>query len=333
MAFMDSFQLRLDNDICALRFIHQYGWMRPQELGHLMWPNMARDGFAHTCRAAQSWLKRGLILSRALPEGAGRAFVLAAGGVQMLKDAGFEASSGKDIGKMNASSWTPPVTWKHDLLATGVLVRYQSHDWDVFPEATIRRKGEWLGKIPDGLMVLDEQVVWLEVEQARKTGKFIRDLGAALAAAAAGQMAEVCGHRPTGAAVAYVVDAQDERSYQLDHKLRVTTAIQKESRQDTLISWIACDTKRSGVANITISNELVPADESTRILKVLDACQWRERDGALRSNYGARQAAIVVSDGGGYTYAVDDQQTFWAENLTAAKRGAASQIAAMPGQR
>lgn len=84
---------------------------------------------------------------------------------------------------------------------------------------------------------------------------------------------------------------------------------------------------------MTTSTELVPADESTRILKVLDVCQWRERDGALRSNFGARQVAIVVSNDGGYSYAIDGQQAFWTENLTAAKRGAASQIAAMPAQR
>ena len=330
---MDSFQQRYDNDIDALKFIHQYGWLRPQELGHLMWPNMTRDGYAHTCRAAQSWLKRGLILARLLPDGAGRAFVLAAKGVQMLKDAGHVASSGKDIGKMVNSRWTPPANWKHDLLATGVLVRFSASGWTVYPEATIRRQGASLGKIPDGLLVKGKEVFWLEVEQARKSGKLILELGTALSRVASGQMIEVCGHRPNHAAVAYIAEAQDERSYQLDHKRRVSTAIQKVSRQDTEITWLACSTKRSGLDAFTALVELVAADAATKVLKVLDSSVWRERDGALRSNYGGRQVAIMPDGDNGYIYAIDDQQRSWAANITAAKRGAASQIAAMPAQR
>lgn len=330
---MDSFQQRYNNDLDALKFIHQYAWLRPQELGHLMWPNMTRDGYAHTCRAAQSWLKRGLILVRPLPDGAGRAFVLAAGGVKLLKDAGHDASSGKDFGSMVDSHWTPPATWKHDLLATGVLVRFSASGWTVYPEATIRRQTKKLGKIPDGLIVKNSDVYWLEVESARKSGKLILELGTALATVASGQMSAVCGHLPTHAAVAFVADAQDERFYQLNHKLRVSTAIQKESRHDTAITWLSCTTKRSGLDTISASVELVPADAATKVLKVLDSCEWRERDGALHSNYGGRQVAIMGNGDNGYIYAIDDQQRFRAANITAAKRGAASQIAAMPAQR
>ena len=326
---MDSFTQRYENDVDALKFIYQYGWLRPQELGHLMWPNMTRDGYAHTCRAAQSWLKRGLILARPLPDGAGRAFVLAAAGVQMLKDANHEASTGKDFGRMKDSHWTPPTNWKHDLLATGVLVRFENQDWVVYPEATIRRQGANLSKIPDGILVRGDDVVWLEVEQTRKSGKLILELGSALARVAAGQMEDVCGHRPNRAALAYAIDAHDERSNQLNHKLRVTTAIQKVSQQDTEIIWLACRTKRSGLDTFSASVELVSADAATKVLKVLDSCEWRERGGALRSNYGERQVAITPGDDRGYIYAIDDQQPLWAANITAAKRGAASLIAAM----
>ena len=330
---MDSFQQRYDNDIDALKFIHQYSWMRPQELGRSMWPNMTRDGYAHTCRAAQSWLKRGLILVRPLPDGAGRAFVLAAGGVQMLKDAGHEAASGKDIGRIANSHWTPPASWKHDLLATGVLVHFESRGWVVYPEAAIRRQGAKLVKIPDGLLVKGNDVFWLEVEQARKSGKLILELGTALSTVASGQMLEICGHRPTHAAVAYIADAQDERSYQLNHKLRVSAAIQKVSRHDTEVAWLACSTKRSGLDKFAASIEMVPADAATKVLKVLNSCEWRERDGALRSNYGGRQVTIIAHGDKGYIYSVDDQEPLWAANITAAKRGAASQIAAMSVQR
>ena len=247
----------------------------------------------------------------------------------MLKDAGHDASSGKDVGRIADSRWSPPANWKHDLLAAGVLVRFQNRDWTVYPEATIRRRGDSLSKIPDGLLVKGDDVVWLEVEQARKSGQLILELGRALASVAAGQMLDVCGRRPNRAALAYAVDAQDERSHQLNHKLRVSTAIQKVSKQDTEIIWIACATKRSGLDSYVASVELVPVDAATKVLKVLDSCAWHERAGSVRSNFGELQVAIMPGDDNGYVYAIDDQQPFWAPDITSAKRGAASLIAAM----
>ena len=203
---MDSIDTRHQNDIDALTALHKYGWLRTQELGYLLWPDTKNRGQTQACRAALSWLKRGLMMARTLPDGAGRALVLATAGVRLLADAGVVAVSGKDIGKMVGSTWTPPIAWKHHVIATGILVNLATSGWNVFPEATIRRKGELLAKIPDGLAVLGEKVIWLEVEQARKTGPSMRLLGQALVAVSESEIEPVCGYRANIACCAYVID-------------------------------------------------------------------------------------------------------------------------------
>jgi len=78
-----SFDQSLSNDISGLTWVSKFGWLRSAELGRLMWPNNA---YARTRadRVVRGWLERGLVISRGLPDGAGRAFVLSEPGARLL---------------------------------------------------------------------------------------------------------------------------------------------------------------------------------------------------------------------------------------------------------
>lgn len=113
-------------------------------------------------RLARGLVNRRLVLSRKLPEGAGQALFLATAGVGMLAEHGIWAASGKSIGQTSGQDWTAPVTWKHDLLAHGVLCELFKRGYKVLPEAEIRRRAGSIAKLPDGLVQTpDSQGQWL----------------------------------------------------------------------------------------------------------------------------------------------------------------------------
>jgi len=82
----------------------------------------------------------------------------------------------------------PPISWRHDLIATGVLSLMAERGFDIYPEAYLRRIEPEANKHPDGLIANREQgfSMWLEVENARKSGRNIDQLVVALAKASRG---------------------------------------------------------------------------------------------------------------------------------------------------
>lgn len=346
---MNSTQLGQQNDYLGLTFIAKFGLLRAQELGLLMWPNTSRTGYPQACRLAKSWLKRGLVIKRIFPEGHGRAFVLSKKGAtfrkkieqivgnrgaEMAREKGIAYRSGASIGSMNDGVWTPPTSWKHDLISHGVLARLTTFGWTVYPENQIRTSGEWSGKIPDGLAKRPEAVLWLETECAIKNGRMKqRPLVQGLALAAEGRLPHVMGMQPTMAGVALDVDATDARGYRLDHRTRVTSAVKKVIRQDMQINWFECQTKNFGVRSMEHSSEMVRASPGVRVLQIMTASGWRlvpGSDCAWRVQYGAHRVEVGESrEHKVFYHQIGNGLRFGAPTLTAAKEAAGNAVAVL----
>lgn len=324
---MTPTEQHLQNDLDGLRWVSDFGWLRPAELGDLLWPanlHARKQGE----RLARSWLDRGLVLDRRLPERSGRALVLSVSGARLLTCAGNEARSGKDIGETSGDSWRPPETWKHDLLASQVLVDLYQQGFDVSPEGVLRRTAGRLAKMPDGLAWRHGQVIWLEVEASRKTGHAMRQLANALCVVGGGSCVPVAGRRPTNLVVAYAVQRRDERGYCLDHRGRVTAAVAAAAKEDVPVTWAACHMRGVNVESIEYVDELIQADRASAVLKRLDAGGWKLDDcGYLLGHYGGERVTIG-DDAGMFTWDVAGQRGC-AATLSAAKRAAASVLAGL----
>lgn len=293
-----------------------------------MWPSNATSRH-QADRLARSWLARRLVLARPLPEGAGRALVLAARGVQLLNNGGVDACTGKDIGETVAGNWLPPSTWRHDLLAAGVLVSLYRQGWSVYPEPQVRRQTGSLTKWPDGVAQRDDQVLWIEVEAARKTGPAMRQLAEALCVAAEGTAHSVLGLKPTAALVAYRVDALDERGHGIDHRNRVRKAISAAARCPIEVTWGECTAlETGGVSHVKFIRESIQPDIALKIRRVLDAGGWQHQDGCLVATYGARRVHVWEDDDapGLWGWSVGDRASR-EDSCEAAKRAGAAALA------
>lgn len=322
-------QKRTQNDIDGLAWIHRFAWLRPNELGALLWSS---NGHARhqADRLVRSWRERGLVLERTLPERAGRALVLASRGVQLLASAGIDASSGKDVGETHGGIWVPPATWRHDLLAAGVLVDLYLKGFDVLPEAHIRRHAGRVAKLPDGLAVKGTQVIWLEVERAHKAGAAMRGLADALCAVTEGSAAPVHGHRPTHVLVAYEPGALDTRGHGLNHRARLSKAVGAAARRDVPITWARCLTRSGGIDAIHYETGRVEADRASAIMQRLNAAGWRPETGVLASNYGHFRALVWEDDEAEcWAWQVDELPGGRVATISEAKRRCAEQLAAL----
>jgi hypothetical protein len=258
-----------EHDKMALIWLHRAGWLRPRELGLLLWPG-DKNAITYGERLVRKMKKNGMVLARELPEQAGQAVVLAAGGVRLLGTHDIAATSGKDIGDMVNNRWVPPATWRHDLMAIGVLCKFRELGYEVFPEREIRMNhgetvefaGKTLDKIPDGLARHEDgRCVWIEVENAKKSGKKnMVPLATALVAAARRIMSPIMGMQPTGALVAYRPDAVDTRGYALNHRLRVDAALRKiPLKADITVTFLMLVMHGATVMEVTAETVRYPA--------------------------------------------------------------------------
>jgi hypothetical protein len=336
---MNTLEQRHQNALKALRWVHQFGWLRATELGTLMWPKHASQQVLGS-RLAKSLIERQLVIERRLPEGAGRALVLAAAGVRLLAEIGIDAVSGKDIGKELGEHWIPALTWRHDLAAHGVLAGLHRSGYEVYPEHQIRRESGRLVKVPDGLATKGNVVFWLEVESARKTGPEMRKLAEAVCAVAEGTVHEVMGLKPIVPMVAYYADATDERGHLLDHRARVTRAVQTAATRSTLVMWVACLRRGAGIGKMTPEKEVLTSDGALRVLRVMNVGGWRPMDGyeveSSWANYGSWRAEVWDDDVHGWSWTVIDGRTNLektpantADSLSDAKLAAAGFIAGL----
>jgi len=171
----------------ALLYISDFTWLRATELGRLLHP-----GQPHSRKYAEAHLRKlcelQLVIPRQLPgANAGRAYVLSSRGARQLNEwlCADGYSTGKDWGRTKEGVWTPPTSWRHDLIATGVLSLMGERGYDIYSEPYLRHIEPEAKKHPDGLIADRERgfSIWLEVENARKSGRNIDQLVVALAEA------------------------------------------------------------------------------------------------------------------------------------------------------
>jgi len=255
---------RLDQDehaARALTYISYFTWLRATELGRLLHP-----GQSHSRKYAEAHLRKlaklQLVIPRQLPGvGAGRAYVLSSRGARQLNDwSGNNGySSGKDWGSTKNGIWMPPISWRHDLIATGVLSLMAERGFDIYPEAYLRRIEPEANKHPDGLIANREQgfSMWLEVENARKSGRNIDQLVVALAKASRGTPLtafDVVQDAPIKLGlVAIDPEARDERGFRLNHLHRIETTLLRTGLKAPLslaIAWVTM--KGVGVSAIRL---------------------------------------------------------------------------------
>lgn len=226
----------------ALRFIGRFVWLRAAELGRLLHP-----GRPHARKYAEKHLRKllelRLVVARPLPgRDAGTAYVLSTRGAQYLNDwnAGqlaYTYRAGTDWGTSSGGRWEPPRSWRHDLLSTGVLACLRERGWSAWPEPQLRHRVPLAAKHPDGLLRFDvpdgsQKGVWLEVENARKSGRNIEQLARAVLRAALGRpvyaFPEMLADTPIRhGMVAIDPNARDERGRRLDHLKRLQSALRK----------------------------------------------------------------------------------------------------------
>lgn len=275
---MNKTPLRLDEGehaAHALRFIGRFSWLRATELGRLLHP-----GRPHARKYAEQHLRKLLtmrmVVARRLPgRDAGTAYVLAQRGAQFLNDwnagaVGYTYRSATDWGSTADGIWSPPRSWRHDLMATGVLACLrEERDWGVFPEPMLRHHVPLAEKHPDGLLVADKRAIWLEVENARKSGRNIDQLVRALARASlrrpSSSFTEVLGHLvPVSLGmVAMNADARDERGRRLNHLTRVESALRKQTfspgtKVPLLVAWVTL--RGVGVDAVRLEERVFDAD-------------------------------------------------------------------------
>ena len=324
-----GFEMRHDNDVLGLGWIHQFGWMRSVELGRMMWPN-DQHSRTRADRVIRGWIERGLVIERKLPDGARRAVVLSEAGARLLNGTAITgASSGKDWGETDGLRWKPNANWRHDLLATGVLTHLYEDGYEVIPEKTLRRENPALVKIPDGLAWNSQRVIWLEVENARKTGAAMKNLAEAICVVATGACKPVSGHKPTLPILAFVTDGKDERGLQLNHPMRVSKAIQIAAKEEVTLGWAECSLAGCGVTAVKLQIERIQANRALKILSILNAGGWQEdSNGCQVAQYGGFTATIWFDDLMGWSYQVEGVGTHepagQAENISEAKYGCAN---------
>ena len=194
----------------CLILIGRFGWLRIQEIGLFFWPDIDKDKFdnelensiqAHfNCRMsvnryqyAQNLVKKLIsknqVLTQKLPEHAGTAVVLTEKGAKIArKYFKYIRRARVTVNEEKTFTWTPPKSWKHDLLSHGLCSLILSHGKYGLENATFRTdhelrisdvEGNHLlmqhVRYPDLMIEINykgERVMWgIEIEKSRKHGE------------------------------------------------------------------------------------------------------------------------------------------------------------------
>ncbi|MDD2882942.1 MAG: hypothetical protein PHQ58_21230 [Rhodoferax sp.] len=180
-------EVSLRNDIVGLTAIHRFKWLRPREIGNVLWPNALKSRHISGARICKKWLDRGYVIQRKLPLHYGYAYVLSQIGADFLIERGVpDATTGKRVGDFVETSgknkeklWLPTkLTFEHDLLAAGFLTLALGRGHAIKTEQEIAEMNQQKGqKIPDGLVLLkNKKWMAIEVERSRKYGENMRTL-------------------------------------------------------------------------------------------------------------------------------------------------------------
>lgn len=280
--------LRLDaseHAATALHFIARFGWLRAIELGRFVYPN-DKHGRKYAEKLLRKLVQLRYVLPRKLPGvGAGTAYVIAARGAVWLnanvvgsnaRNAHAEEDDyyrdGTNWGRTNKDGiWSPPLSWEHDLLATGVLSFFNEKGAvDLVSERELLRMVPNASKHADGLAVTKDeqgqlQTIWLEVERSRKSGENLDAMLKAIVAAERGTpVTDYPGLPPVRhGMIAIPQTCQDERGYSLNHQQRILNRLAKiRLKYDTRIAFVVMQLKHVTVERIGFATIVAKADET-----------------------------------------------------------------------
>ena len=156
----------------------------------------------------------------------------------------------RDIGTLTEGRWLPPTTWRHDLKAAGVLVRLHAAGWTIYPEREVLAKTEpGLKKMLDGLAKKGDRALWIEVENARKSGPHLAKLARTALQVVRGDGPTLLGQiKPREVLFAYDPAAQDENGYQIAHKANILGELGKNAAREANFWFAALEMAGAGVA-------------------------------------------------------------------------------------
>lgn len=289
-----------DLDIDGLFWIEKFGWLRAQEIGRLLWPNIKHQ-IKYGERICRKWISdsKKYVIKRKLPLGAGSAYVLSSAGVRFLDEYGIQAKTGKDWGvtlqknkdkskkedpekKEDSVDWRPPSTWIHDLRSSSLLSLLHERGHEIKTETEIKKLAPGLVKIPDGLVKIkgSQTVCWVEVERAIKTGESLKELTNAIINIA-NKKAPIIGEWSAATEVifAFSEEEKDSRGFNLSHQNRIIHAIKSTSKTDISVTFIKLKLRGFSVESISATKEDIKADEVELTLKKMN---WhQEKSGEI----------------------------------------------------
>lgn len=183
MANKDGRVIARANEFRVLRAIHRFGWLRTRDLAGLCWTQWHTkpvaplsltnvNSTASALRMAQRTLKRlrtmRYVISAQAPDGS-TLYTLSEAGGRLLKRAGIEAASGKDLVRGFSSAY-----FRHRCIANEIAISGITQGFRVSTEREISQ-GVWLGgeagilgKRPDVVLRYGKRVIFCEVEKSRK---------------------------------------------------------------------------------------------------------------------------------------------------------------------
>lgn len=258
-----------ENAAEALRLVAYFGWLRAAELGRLLYPKNE-----HGRKYAETHLRKLLtlryVLARPLPgKDAGRAYVLTQRGANWLNDLAEKPTyePGTKWGEVRDGVWSPPASWRHDLLAVGLLALLREAGWRVIPEAVIRKGLTASDKLPDGIAYLEgdkRRCLWIEVENQRKSGQQLEHMLRTVAKIERGKCdTQYLGVPPfTQALIAVPLGAKDERGHNINHAERIKNMVKKLGVSSTL-QLLICELKLRGVGVESLSEKVLTIEPET----------------------------------------------------------------------
>lgn len=264
---MNKITVGENNSFKALELINDFGWLRAPELGVFIWhKSKLKTALSNAAELISKMKSEGLLIVRKLPKNSGFALMASERGALLLRENGIDAKSGKNIGGMVDGNWSAPTTWEHDLKACGLLARLSRTGYTILAERKIKRENPNLLKIPDGVFYKkgEDAVYWLEVENTRKSGKYMDDMVKSILSVERTYI-KVSGLKVNVPIVAFESEVMDEKGYALNHSTRVTNALQRHALADFTINYLALAMRGVGVAGFTLYKKLIEAD-ATNVL-------------------------------------------------------------------
>lgn len=171
------------NEQAILHWLHRFGGLTTRQLARLVWPKKTA-GQRMAQRTVGRLEQQQLVLQRSLFTG-GKIYVISQRGAHLLRELGTPNVSAR--GHRDLSFRKP----MHRIIANDFLIDWRDREiinttasvniWTEFevqhrlgPYPEISIKGKY--KIPDGMIQIDDELTWIEVENAYKGPKEIERL-------------------------------------------------------------------------------------------------------------------------------------------------------------